>query len=139
MSWTVTAGKSPVQSPGVVETQTTFVSDSTGKSFDASIRYDGTQANWQAVCAATALKVDAQSKPVFVAPGTVFVIPDPAASVDPTPLPPEFIAWQARFAEFRELAIRLEQGVPIAGLSDRVAQANADQQKAWDASFETFL
>lgn len=133
------AGKSPVQNAGAVVTLTTFTNDSTGKTLDGvEIRYDGTLGGWQSVCSATVTKADTQGKPIFVAPGTTFAIPDPAAPVDPTPLPPAFLAWQAKWITYLQLARWASQDIPSATV-DRVAQAKSDHEKAWDPSFEALL
>lgn len=136
MSWTVVAGKSPVQNAGAVVTIATITNDGTGKSFDTEIRYDGTLAGLQAACAALVLKVDGQSKPVFVVPGTSFSIPDSVAVVDPRPA--AFLAWQAKWNTYLQLSRWLATDIPSVTQA-RVDQAKADHEKAWDVSFEAFL
>lgn len=128
MSWTVVAGKSPVQNPGVVVTIATITNDATGKSFDAEVRNDGTLAGLQAACAALVLKVDGQSKPVFVAPGTSFAIADPA---NPTPPTDDQLAQAAYFdgrrkvATIRQLLELKRDGIDQSMLDAAIAAWNA--------------
>lgn len=82
--WTATAGES-VQCGDAMECAVTFVNKVTGAKTVQSFRYDGTQANLEAIVRQAIKDRQSTGKLPSVAPGTVLDLTPPAVVPPPTP------------------------------------------------------